>query len=417
MLEYEPENRIGTKGLHKSLKKIGLKYKRQISQECPREISNYLQVGNNNGSSSGGYSSNISGSSQCKDSWISISDEDNISDIGATFTEDSVMVTEEIKSLDESIKLNTKEQKELDNFLEMDDYLKQIVQENDPNLYNRISGLKNEKYSEADTNVHERMIPKLKPTRSISSTQFENQHQKLPNEKHLIKANKEWLPLNSESTEKATDTFSELKSDEHPRADVEQGKSCENNGDDRDTDLKKKESSWRDTFINIEVDSFETKFPIIKGKLAIYMQLVSEYASNSELRKAQNSFSKLADGDVSILKPKMIKFLKNRLKKKKLFSFKTQQDIIDFLTQSDDYWDTEFLQRYITIEKIGSYDQKAVDSIFNFISVDGIVSKKTFKKIIARYIDNKEEIKEIMSSVSKSHKQFNSDDFNTFMHN
>ena len=75
------------------------------------------------------------------------------------------------------------------------------------------------------------------------------------------------------------------------------------------------------------------------------------------------------------------------------------------------------MQRYITIEKIGSYDQKAVDSIFNFISVDGIVSKKTFKKIIARYIDNKEEIKEIMSSVSKSHKQFNSDDFNTFMHN
>jgi uncharacterized Ntn-hydrolase superfamily protein len=179
MLIFNPDNRIGSTETHLTLKKLLKKYKKQINEEAPKEDPQYLTVGNRSGgSSSDNISSSVSAFS--RNTYNKNLNDSIISDIDIDIVEsdylDAKKILKEVddsKSVRSTGRLCKEEEHKLNEFLDLDDYLQDIIKQNDPDLYNRINGIKKRKDSQANLEKKELMSIKNKPRRSNSGNLLE----------------------------------------------------------------------------------------------------------------------------------------------------------------------------------------------------------------------------------------------------
>lgn len=79
--------------------------------------------------------------------------------------------------------------------------------------------------------------------------------------------------------------------------------------------INAKSSQEEETTVDISIEPLESPISTLKAQLAIYMNSVSEYATDSELGKSQNQFTKLSSDAISVERRQMGKFLNKQLKK------------------------------------------------------------------------------------------------------
>jgi hypothetical protein len=167
--------------------------------------------------------------------------------------------------------------------------------------------------------------------------------------------------------------------------------------------------------VDISVEPWETPIITLKAQLAIYMNSVSEYATDSELGKSQKQFAKLSEDSVSIERRQMGKFLKKLLKKYLTLKDEQHKELLNFLLNSDDFSIAEFMQRSIAITKLKTHDKSTIKTIFKVMAEGDEIPVETIRKVLSNFFTEGEELEEALNKVSKGeHSDFKT--FNNFMH-
>ena len=170
-----------------------------------------------------------------------------------------------------------------------------------------------------------------------------------------------------------------------------------------------------DTTVDISVEPLETPISVLKAQLAVYMNSVSEYASDTELGKSQKQFTKLSTDSIWVDKRQMGKFLNKQLKRYLSWKDELRRELLNFLLNSDDFSIAEFMQRSIAITKIKIHDKGAIKTIFEVMAEDDQISEETLRKVLSNSGMEGEELEEALNRALKGdHSDFKT--FNNFMH-